>query len=205
MPHVPIEGRPRLPDPRRTALLARRSPDDGPYRVHPRRRLTRAMSSSVRSGRLAPASLKMLIGSGDKIWLFTLPFLLVGLILNVMYPSAFSVGGPSGALRAGSVVVLAIGVGIWAWSGALILISVPREKLMTRGPYALVKHPLYIAVSLLVLPPLGILLNTWLGVVVGIVMYVGSRVFAPREEARLATTFGSGWAEYARSVKIPWL
>jgi hypothetical protein len=38
--------------------------------------------------------LKLLIGSGDKIGLFTLPFMLVGLLFNIVYPSAFNVGGP---------------------------------------------------------------------------------------------------------------
>ena len=33
--------------------------------------------------------LRLLIGSGDKIGLFILPFLLVGLLLNIVYPSAF--------------------------------------------------------------------------------------------------------------------
>lgn len=161
--------------------------------------------STVSSDRSASTSLKTLVGSGDKIGLFTLPFLMVGLVLNIAYPSVFSVGGPPDALRAASVVVLAVGVVIWVWSGALILTWVPRGKLITHGPYALVRHPLYTAVSLLVLPCLGFVFNTWLGVVIGIVMYAVSRVFAPVEDAKLAKTFGSGWVEYARSVKIPWL
>ncbi len=39
--------------------------------------------------------LKDLVGSGDKIGLLTAPFLIVGLILNILFPSWFSVGGPS--------------------------------------------------------------------------------------------------------------
>jgi hypothetical protein len=50
--------------------------------------------------------LKVLIGSGDKIGLLILPFLLVGLFLNILYPTVFSVGGPSAALRVVSIVVL---------------------------------------------------------------------------------------------------
>jgi protein-S-isoprenylcysteine O-methyltransferase Ste14 len=150
-------------------------------------------------------NLRALVGSGDKIGLFTLPFLVVGLILNVAYPAVFDVGGPPAALRLVSVVVLAVGVAIWAWSVVLIVTRVPRGELITSGPYAVVKHPLYTAVALLVLPWLGFILNTWLGVVVGIVLYVGSRIFAPAEEATLSKTFGAGWTEYTRSIKIPWL
>jgi protein-S-isoprenylcysteine O-methyltransferase Ste14 len=150
-------------------------------------------------------NLRALVGSGDRIGLFTLPFLVVGLILNVAYPAVFDVGGPPAALRLVSVVVLAVGVAIWAWSVVLIVTRVPRGELITSGPYALVKHPLYTAVALLVLPWLGLVLNTWLGAVVGVVLYIGSRIFAPVEEATLSKTFGTAWTEYTRSVKIPWL
>jgi protein-S-isoprenylcysteine O-methyltransferase Ste14 len=149
--------------------------------------------------------LKRLIGSGDKIMLFTLPFLVVGLILNVAYPSSFDVGGPPDALQIISIVLLAAGVVMWIWSIVLILTKVPKGELITSGPYSLVKHPIYTGVALLVLPWLGFLLNTWLGAAIGIVMYLASRRFAPAEEAALSETFGEAWDEYERTVKIPWL
>lgn len=149
--------------------------------------------------------LKRLTGSGDKIALFVLPFLLTGLLLNIFYPRAFDVGGPPIALLVVSIVVLVAGLTIWAWSVALILMKVPRGELITNGPYSLVKHPLYTGVALLVLPWMGFLFNTWLGAVIGIILYIGSRIFAPREEADLAAAFGDSWDEYSASVKIPWL
>ena len=42
--------------------------------------------------------LKILVGSGRKIGLFTLPFLVAGVILNLIWPAFFKVGGPSLAL-----------------------------------------------------------------------------------------------------------
>lgn len=150
-------------------------------------------------------NLKRLLGSGDKIMLLTLPFLIIGVILNILYPSLFSVGGPPGALKALSIIILIPGVIIWLWSVVLILKKVPKQELITSGPYALVKHPLYTSVALLVLPCIGLLLNTWLGILVGIVLYVASRMFAPEEERMLAKTFGAAWDEYLKKVKLPWL
>jgi protein-S-isoprenylcysteine O-methyltransferase Ste14 len=158
----------------------------------------------VISGRTT-VGLKTLIGSGDRIGLFTLPFVAVGLVLNGVFPEWFDVGGPPAALRVVSIAVLASGVVVWAWTASLILTRVPRGELIRHGPYALVKHPLYTAVALLVLPWLGFLLNTWLGATIGIALYVGSRIFAPAEEAVLAKTFGPEWTEYACAVRIPWL
>ena len=149
--------------------------------------------------------LKVLMGSGDKIGLFVVPFLALGVILNIVKPSFFSVGGPSDVLRIVSVIILIPGVANWFWSVVLILKKVPRQELITSGPYSLVKHPLYTGVSLLVIPWIGFLLDTWLGVVIGALLYIGSRRYSPDEEKNLSTTFGSAWAEYCNRVRIPWL
>jgi protein-S-isoprenylcysteine O-methyltransferase Ste14 len=146
-----------------------------------------------------------LIGSGDRIGAFVVPFLLAGVALNIAFPVWFGVGGPPPWLRVISALVLAAGAVVWAWSVLLILTRVRSGELVTTGPYSLVKHPLYTSVALLVLPWLGFLLNTWLGAGVGAALYVASRLFAPAEEAGLAGRFGHGWDAYCRYVKIPWL
>ena len=149
--------------------------------------------------------LKALVGSGDKIGLLTLPFLVIGLILNILFPSFFSVGGPPMVLKVISIILLVPGLTIWIWSVVLILIKVPKKELITHGPYSLAKHPIYTGVALLVLPWIGFLLNTWLGVLMGTVLYIGSRLFSPEEEEILSKTFGSAWDEYSQEVKIPGL
>ncbi len=131
--------------------------------------------------------------------------MVVGVILHITFPSFFEVGGPSDALRTISLVVLVPGVTIWIWAVVLILTKVPRGELITTGPFAWVKHPIYTSVALLVIPWAGFLLNTWLGAAIGIVLYVACRRYAPEEEARLAENFGPAWDEYCCKVAIPWL
>jgi protein-S-isoprenylcysteine O-methyltransferase Ste14 len=149
--------------------------------------------------------LMVLVGSGDRIGLFTLPFLIAGLVLNIMFPSAFHVGGPPTALKVISIILLVPGVAIWIWSVILILTKVPKKELITNGPYSLVKHPLYTGVALLVLPWVGFLVNTWLGALIGVIVYAGSRIFSPEEEKMLSKTYGPAWDKYCNKVKIPWL
>jgi protein-S-isoprenylcysteine O-methyltransferase Ste14 len=67
------------------------------------------------------------------------------------------------------------------------------------------KHPLYVGVALLVLPWFGFLLNTWLGALIGIVIYMGSRLYSPEEEKLLSKIFGDRWNEYTKKVMIPWI
>ena len=80
-----------------------------------------------------------------------------------------------------------------------------RNELITSGLYSLVKHPLYTGVALHVVPWIGFLLNTWLGAVIGTIMYIGARMFSPQEEEMLSKTAGAAWNEYCNKVKIPWL
>jgi protein-S-isoprenylcysteine O-methyltransferase Ste14 len=94
---------------------------------------------------------------------------------------------------------------MWIWSVVLILTKIPQKKLITSGPYAVVKHPLYAGVALLVLRWAGFLFNSWLGALLGVVVYIGSRVFSPEEEAVLSKIFGTAWEQYCSKVKLPWL
>lgn len=149
--------------------------------------------------------LKILVGSGRKIGIFTLPFLVAGVMLNILFPQFFRVGGPPDTLKWVSVAILVPGIVIWIWTVVLILVKVPRHELITTGPYALVLHPLYTGVALLVLPWLGFILNTWLGVLIGLVLYTGSRLYAPDEEKILARIFGEKWDSYRKKVLLPWL
>src|SRR5262245_16522080 len=153
---------------------------------------------------LRHVNLRSLIGSGDRIMLFTLPFLAIALVIHVVDPTRFAIEvWATTRLIAGAV--LALGLVVWAWSVALILTRVPRGELITNGPFAVVKHPLYTSVALLVIPALGVLLGTWLGLLVGIGVYAGSRLFAPAEEQELEATFGPAWDEYRRHVVLPWI
>lgn len=149
--------------------------------------------------------LGVLIGSGHRIGLLVLPFLAVGLGANILRPAWFRVGGPPAPLAALAWAVLAAGVAVWAWSAYLVATRVPRGELITGGPFAAVKHPLYTGVALLVLPWAGFLCDSWLGVAIGGLFYLGRWLYASREEQALAARFGEAWQAYARSVWLPWL
>lgn len=149
--------------------------------------------------------LKILVGNGKKIGLFTFPFLIAGLTLNIIFPDSFSVGGPSKFLTWVSIIMLIPGIVVWIWTVYLILTKIPRKELITNGPYSIVKHPLYTGVALLVIPWVGFLCNTWLGIFLGFVVYIGSRIYSPEEERILSKIFGESWDRYSKKVAIKWL
>jgi protein-S-isoprenylcysteine O-methyltransferase Ste14 len=94
----------------------------------------------------------------------------------------------------------------------VVRLSLPRlwpepgeKELITTGPFAMVRHPLYTGVAFLVLPWIGFLADTWLGLAVGLALYLGSRLYSPQEEETLCRACGAAWEEYYSRVKVPWL
>lgn len=158
-----------------------------------------------RSARNRESKLKQLAGAGDRIGTFVLPFLIAGVALSYLYPALFAVPAMPPAVRALAWIALGAGIVGWLWSVVLILTRVPKGELITSGPFAIVKHPLYAAVSLLVLPAAGLLLGSWLGVFIGAPVYVAARLYAPAEERALAENFGYEWDAYCERVWVPWL
>lgn len=150
------------------------------------------------------ARIRLLVGEGDHIMGAVFPFALVGIAANALWPSVFHVGLGGTRLVLGGVLLL-LGIPLWFTSVAQILACVPKRKLITRGPFAIVLHPLYTSVALLVVPGLGLLFGSWLGCVLGFVLYVVSRRFAPREERELARRFPDEYRAYRERVLIPWL
>ena len=145
------------------------------------------------------------MGSGRKIGAFSLPFFVIGITINYFYPQIFRIDGSSGPLFWISILFLLLGVINWAWSVILILIKVPRKELITTGPFSLVKHPLYVGFVFLIIPWAGFLLNSWLGIVLGLVLYIAIRIFAPKEEQILSKFFGKDWDDYTKKVILPWI
>jgi len=149
--------------------------------------------------------LMILVGSGRKIALFSLPFVIAGVVLNLIFPDFFAVGGPAPWLFTISCLMLVPGIAVWLWTVYLILTKIPARQLITTGPYSIVKHPLYTGVSFLVMPWAGFLFNTWLGLFIGLVFYLGSRLYSTDEERILAKIFGESWESYCSRVVFKWL
>ncbi len=150
-------------------------------------------------------NIKELIGIGDKTSRIIFPIIIIAIIINILFPSDFFIGGPSSLWLIISSIVLMIGLINCIWSQILIIMNVPKHRLITSGPFSIVKHPLYTGVSLLVIPWVGFIINTWLGVVIGITLFIILRIYAPEEEKKLSNIFGNAWTEYTKKVRIPWL
>ncbi|HET7542048.1 MAG TPA: methyltransferase [Polyangiaceae bacterium] len=148
--------------------------------------------------------IKRLLGAGDRIMVSVLPFAFVGIAANHRWPALFQLGFGRAGFALGSAFI-AIGIPLWLISVVQILLLVQKDKLITHGPFALLLHPIYTSVALLVIPGVGLLLDSWLGFALGLILYLASRHFAPSEERELAARFPVEYPAYRRRVLLPWL
>jgi protein-S-isoprenylcysteine O-methyltransferase Ste14 len=148
--------------------------------------------------------LKALVGAGDRVMGLTLPFLVVGVAANIIWPAAFRLGFGGGGLIA-AIALLVLGVPLWLTSAVQILVYVPKKKLITTGPFALMLHPIYATVAIFVMPGVGLLFDSWSGIAIGAVLYVSTRLFAPAEERLLEKYFPAEYPAYRAKVLLPWL
>jgi protein-S-isoprenylcysteine O-methyltransferase Ste14 len=105
------------------------------------------------------------------------------------------------------VGVFAAGMGLWLWARVLIgplrVRRMPDDapaELRRNGPFALVRHPLYLGVLLGASAPILVAPRASLGVTLSL-CFVVLAVRAEQEERRLRTQLGAMYEDYCRAVK----
>jgi protein-S-isoprenylcysteine O-methyltransferase Ste14 len=149
-------------------------------------------------------NIKILVGAGDKIMLFTMPFAVSGIVLNILYPHFFQLHLDLIGIFIGSIL-LAVGIPFWIFSVVQMIQYVPQNKLITKGAFGVILHPIYTSVAILIIPGLGFMFDTWIGLPIGAILYIISRIFRRKEEKNLYSIFGEEYQTYRLKVLIPWL
>ena len=132
---------------------------------------------------------------------FALLALLVLYALNVPWLRALSIPLPSWLRWAGFVLGLA-SLAWWAWTQSALgthwsaqLQLRAGHRLVTTGPYARVRHPLYTAM-LGIAAAFALITAHWVFVAFGILSVVALFSRVPREEQMMLDEFGSEYAAY---------
>lgn len=141
------------------------------------------------------------------------------LVWTFRRPETVGPFGLDGALAWAAVVLTAglVLVALWlVWSAFRVLgaqwsaeaRALERHELVTTGPYARVRHPIYAALGALLLTT-GLAISRPWALVGGALLYgVGTAIRVRREEALLRRTFGETFIAYASAVPAflpsPW-
>ena len=113
-------------------------------------------------------------------------------IAQVPYPVLAIVGG------------VMVGIGVCCYLAALWALrrGMKRGMLVTAGPYATVRHPLYASGILLIVPGIAFLVSSWLLLTVPLVMYVMLRIWVSAEENALQGRFGHEYEQYRKRTNL---
>jgi protein-S-isoprenylcysteine O-methyltransferase Ste14 len=85
------------------------------------------------------------------------------------------------------------------WSLAARVVE--GHKLVTQGPYSIVRNPIYTGMFGLLLAS-GLAVSHWIGVLIAIVIFsIGTYIRVRSEERLLREMFGNEFDEYARKVR----
>jgi protein-S-isoprenylcysteine O-methyltransferase Ste14 len=137
------------------------------------------------------------------IGFFALMIFLVMYFLGVDWIDRFSFPLPSWWRWAGFVIGL-VAVAFWTWVQAVLDIQwsaqlqlTPRHHLITTGPYARIRHPLYAGLFGWCLA-LTLLTANWIFTVVCVLVFLGLLWRIPREEQMMIEAFGEEYRDYMK-------
>jgi protein-S-isoprenylcysteine O-methyltransferase Ste14 len=138
--------------------------------------------------------------------LLTIGVILFGVAVNQVLPFRWD-GEANGVRIAGLVLgAIAIGIDVWAFATfrrhrANILPHRAATALITDGPFAYSRNPIYLA-NVLLTAGLGLALNNrWLLLLAVLLWFALLDLAIKREEEHMAAKFGEAWDAYTAKVR----
>jgi protein-S-isoprenylcysteine O-methyltransferase Ste14 len=140
-------------------------------------------------------------GVGPKMGLALAPWLAAAIGLRIWLPDASAIPGlPDTARLVIGGVVLVAGLAFWLWSAIHFVRHFFTGKLVTDGPFAWCRNPIYASFIVMLIPAAALLANAWPLLAVDVVLYVVFRRFIGAEDRALAGHFGDAYETYRRAV-----
>jgi protein-S-isoprenylcysteine O-methyltransferase Ste14 len=139
-----------------------------------------------------------LFGIGPKIGRIMLPLLAALITVSILWPQYFWFANPRPVwLWILGIVVLVVGLTLWISSGKMLIKYVRETRLMTTGPYAVCRNPLYAAVILFVIPGVALLMNSWLVLTASVAGYIVFKICVKQECDEVKRFFGEEYERYS--------
>lgn len=140
-------------------------------------------------------------GIGPRLALLCLPYIVLSLVVMHRYPE-FSNLEFLDALWAKALGFVWLGAGMlfWASSAVVFLKHFQSGRLITKGPFALCRNPIYSSIIVFILPSLALIFHSVLVLSISVVLYLIFKISIHGETRLLARTFGDEYEAYARSV-----
>ena len=129
-----------------------------------------------------------------------LVLIVTGVVLGLVKPFALGLSSPGASILGTALVLLGIALMVWATRTAGQVKLADDAQLITKGPYRLSRHPMYLAWTFLYVGLLLLLDSGWLLVLIPILALWIHRETG-KEEHRLIESFGSAYVQYQDKVR----
>lgn len=140
-------------------------------------------------------------GAGPRFAALSAIYCLFMLLLTRYFPKVFLINviPRSASIVSGTVLIL-VGIPFYFLSLFRVIRAFKAKQLLTRGTFAMCRHPVYGAWIVFFVPGIALLMNSWALLSAAVVMYLIAAVFVKSEDAYLEETFGGEYLSYRQRV-----
>lgn len=139
-------------------------------------------------------------GVGPRMGLALTPWLVAAIGLRVWSPAISALPLPSTPRLALGAALVSLGLVFWAWSAVHFIRHFFAGGLLTSGPFAWCRNPIYASFIVLLIPGAALLANAWPLLAADVALYMIFRRFIGEEDRMLAERFGASYQAYRRRV-----
>jgi protein-S-isoprenylcysteine O-methyltransferase Ste14 len=142
-----------------------------------------------------------LFGCGPKLALVCLPYVILSLIVMYKYPEFLDLKFLNFPyIKDLGFVWLGLGIIFWIYSAISFLKDFKPGKLITQGPFAFCRNPIYSSIIVFIIPSLALIFHSGLILSIALVLYLGFKISIHGETNVLRRIFGEEYEIYEKSV-----
>ena len=135
-------------------------------------------------------------GVGPKIGRILIPWWAITIILSLTTENFRLTPERSNTITTVGAAGLAFGLVFYFTSVKLLMKGLKEGKLVTKGTFYLCQNPLYVSFVLMLIPSIGLLLNSWLVLTTCVVGFILTKIYISKEYLMLENAFGDEYREY---------
>jgi protein-S-isoprenylcysteine O-methyltransferase Ste14 len=115
---------------------------------------------------------------------------------------------PEGVAKTGAIVLLAIGLPMWALAGVRVMRAYSSDRLVTTGLYSIVRHPMYSAWIVFNGPGIALWYRSWPVFLISVAAWAVFKAHVGTEDRYLEERYGQEYRDYRARVNemipVPW-
>ncbi|MBE0661366.1 MAG: hypothetical protein IH597_02775 [Bacteroidales bacterium] len=140
-------------------------------------------------------------GIGPRLALICLPYIVLSLSVMYHYPEFLNlVFLDLASVKLFAYFWLFLGSSFWAYSAITFLRGFMKGRLITWGPYAFCRNPIYASVIIFIIPAFALIFHSGILFSVALALYIGFKLSIHGERIVLYKTFGEAYEQYEKSV-----